>query len=142
MWENFHKISLSLLVIFLALSFLIWPNKWKEVFSGHSNEKIKELEIQNARLSERNLQIDKEMKAYRLRITQDSLRLDSLKNGILFIDKDITKLDNTIIITKKQLEKMRKEREEIKKTIEKIKNTPNEGKRGDELIFSIKQRLK
>lgn len=142
MWENFHKISLSLLVIFLALSFLIWPNKWKEVFSGNSNERIQELEIQNARLSERNLQIDKEMKAYRLRITQDSLRLDSLKNGILFIDKDISKLDNTIIITKKQLEKMRKEREEIKKTIEKIKNTPNEGKRGDELIFSIKQRLK
>jgi nitrogen regulatory protein PII len=40
------------------------------------------------------------------------------------------------------LEKIRKEREEIKKTIEKIKNNPNQGKRGDELIFSIKQRLK
>jgi septal ring factor EnvC (AmiA/AmiB activator) len=143
MWENFHKISLSLLVIFISLSFFIWPNKWKDIFGGsHSNLEIQNLQIENAKLIERNKQIDEAMEAYRLRIVQDSLRLDSLKQGIIFIDKDISKLDNTIIITKKQLETIRKEREEIKKTIEKIKTTPNEDKRGDELIFSIKKRLK
>lgn len=142
MWENFHKISLSLLVILLALSFFIWPNKWKDIFSAGSTEEINRLQIENAKLIERNNQIDKEREFYKLRIQQDSLRLDSLKNGIIFIDKDISKLDNTIVITKAQLEKIRKEREEIKKTIEKIKNNPNQGKRGDELIFSIKQRLK
>ena len=142
MWENFHKISLSLLVILLALSFLIWPNKWKDIFSAGSTEEINRLQIENAKLIERNNQIDKEREFYKLRIQQDSLRLDSLKNGIIFIDNDISKLDNTIVITKAQLEKIRKEREEIKKTIEKIKNNPNQGKRGDELIFSIKQRLK
>jgi len=143
MWENFHKISLSLLVIFIALSFFIWPNKWKDIFGdSHSNLEVQNLQIENAKLIERNKQIDEAMEAYRLRIVQDSLRLDSLKQGIIFIDKDISKLDNTIIITKKQLETIRKEREEIKKTIEKIKTTPNEDKRGDELIFSIKKRLK
>lgn len=142
MWENFHKISLSLLVILLAMSFFIWPNKWKDIFSAGSTEEINRLQIENAKLIERNNQIDKEREFYKLRIQQDSLRLDSLKNGIIFIDNDISKLDNTIVITKAQLEKIRKEREEIKKTIEKIKNSPNQGKRGDELIFSIKQRLK
>jgi len=142
MWENFHKISLSLLVILLALSFFIWPDKWKSFFNTGSSEEINRLQIENAKLIERNNQIDKEREFYKLRIQQDSLRLDSLKSGIIFIDNDISKLDNTIVITKAQLEKIRKEREEIKKTIEKIKNSPNQGKRGDELIFSIKQRLK
>lgn len=141
-WQNFHKISLSILVIFIGLSFLIWPDKWKGLLNSGSSEEIQRLQDQNKDILLENKLIKKDREILWQRVYQDSLKLDSLKDGVIIIDSEISKVDNSIIVTKKQLERIKKEQEELKKTIDKIKSSPNENKRGDELIFSIKTRLK
>ena len=84
MWQNFHKISISLLVIFLALSVFFWPDKWALIFNKNSNVRIGELEELN-----KNLQDDKKLLNERYiilsdRFKIDSLKIDSLKN-IMFL---------------------------------------------------------
>ena len=57
------------------------------------------------------------------------------------IDSSITKVDGTISISRKELDRLKKEQKDAKKAIDKIKNTPN-NKTGEELIYSIDQKLK
>lgn len=141
MGENLYKIILSLLAIALAASFLIWPNKWKEIFIGESTEKILKLEEENRKIEERNKIIDDSLMFYKKRYISDSLKVDSINNVMDSIDININLIDGKIKITKKELDRMKKESKDSKEIIEKIKNSPNL-KSGDELLHSMDQKLK
>lgn len=141
MWQNFHKISLSLLVIFLALSVFLWPSKWALIFNKNSNDKINELQELNKQYEDDKKLLNERYIVLSDKYKLDSLKLDSLKIKISMIDSSITKVDGTISVSRKELDRLKKEQKDAKKAIDMIKNTPN-NKTGEELIYSIDQKLK
>lgn len=140
MWENFHKITLSLLVIILALSFFIWPNKWKSLFNSDS-EQLNELNIQNEQLRSMNERLENERNILIDKHKSDSTEVERLNIKISEIDDQISLVDNSIDSKKKIIDKMKKDNIVSKKIIDDIKSNPN-NKTGDTLILSIKNRLK
>lgn len=140
MGENIHKILLSLLVIFLALSVLIWPERWKSLFNSDSKESI-ELEYQNGQIKSINEKLQKERLVQSERIKRDSILIEDLNKKIEEIDGQISIVDISISSKKNDLEKIRKENIESKRIIDIIRSTPNT-KSGDTLLLSIKNRIK
>ncbi len=140
MGENIHKILLSLLVIFLALSVLIWPERWKSLFNSDSKESI-ELEYQNGQLKSINEKLQKERLVQSERIKRDSILIVDLNKKLEEIDDQISIVDISISSKKNDLEKIRKENIESKRIIDIIRSTPNT-KSGDTLLLSIKNRIK
>ncbi len=137
MWENFHKIVLSLLAIFLALSLFIWPNKWKGIFQAGNTGGYE----QNDELKRINDQLSSERKILSEKISKDSLLIIEKDRKILEFDNKISKVDNSITIQKQNIDKMNIDIDESKKIIDKIRSSPST-KTGDDLIISVKNRLK
>jgi peptidoglycan hydrolase CwlO-like protein len=141
MWQNFHKVVLSLLVVFIGVSLLVWPERWSKLWAKEDSNKIIELQDKNKKFEEENRKLDDRISFFQNRHIADSLRIDSLRMELEIIDKDMDIVDGRIKLTKKELDKLKKDRLEHQKTIDKIKNSPNT-KVGEELIHSIDQKLK
>ncbi len=140
MWQNFHKIALSLLAVFIGISFLVWPNRWAMVFSK-SDSKIIEMEVKNKQLEEEKKALKNKLFSLEQKFISDSLLIDTLKNKVKMIDDDLSKVDGKIKLSKYELMRLKRDQAESKSIIDRIKNSPNK-KTGDDLLHSMDKKLK
>jgi hypothetical protein len=141
MWQNFHKILLSLLAIFIGISFLIWPDRWSIVFNKSSNSRITEIEIENKKLEEDKRILKDKLLFFEKKFISDSLLIDTLEKKIKLIDDSIFKVDDKINISKYELIRLKREKKEFDDIIDKIKKSPNK-KTGNDLLYSVGRKLK
>ncbi len=124
------------------MSIIVFPNKWKNIINPPNNNiKVIELELKNEELRKMSRFIQNERDSLKLLVIQDSLEIVKLQQEGLKIDTLLAKKDKDILRTKGKLGDVLAKQNEIKEKINHIKSAPND-KRGEELIFSIGNRLK
>jgi hypothetical protein len=142
MKENKFIYVAFLILILLGMSIIVFPNKWKNIINPPNNNiKVIELELKNEELRKLNQSIQNERDSLRLLAIQDSLEIVELQQEGLKIDTLLAKKDKDILRTKGKLGDVLAKQNETKDKINHIKSAPNQ-KRGEELIFSIGNRLK
>lgn len=140
---NSFRLFLAILVVVIAASVFIFPSKWghliDKAFQRNDTEVVNKLKVENENLLEKNKESDKKVLELEEKFKKDSLSLDSAKTEYDEILKIISKKDRDIVINKEKLWNAINERKKVEENLKKIKEAPLE-KKGEELIFSIKQR--
>ena len=126
------------IIILVGLSIVIFPSKWSKLINKHETEQFK---AENKKLSEENERIRLENLEIRKRVISDSLKIVKLEIENKIIDEKLKAKDVDIAKDKKKISNFLSEEELIRNNIEDIRTIKNE-KRGEELILSVKTKLK
>ncbi len=142
---NSFRLVILLLIIALGASFFIFPGKWSSiidsVIKNNDSEQTINLLNENKLLKEENEKSNERVLKLEMEFKNDSLKLDSLESISIEIDKFLSMKDKDLEKSQIKLREHLKKQKEQKDILEKIKNTPS-NKRGEELLHSVKQRLK